>query len=142
MKKTLIALALLVPAMAVAQEKYTNADLDIAPKRDAYTNADLADLPPLPVQAAPAVAAPAPAPPAADRLAEARQMRRQEMAFDRELIEAEIGYWEGVIREAHSGRGGINDYPRVGSDTAEARDRIVRLERMLYMLEEEMSRLR
>ena len=140
MKKIVIAVALLLPAMAMAQQKYTNADLDIAPKRDAYTNEDLKGLAPLtvsgPVMAEAMAAVPV------DRAAEMLAGRKADLLFDRDMIEAEIGYWEAVIKTAFSGVGGINDYPRVGRDTAEARQRIVRLERHIYLVDEELSRLR
>ena len=143
MRKTLIALMLLVPALALAQEKYTNDDLDIPPKRDAYTNADLAKLPPLAVQAAPAAPAVAMPPVERDLAAEGLAARKADLAYDRDMIMAEIRYWQKVIKIAHSAyAGGANGYPNVGADTAEARTRIIRLQRMLYMLEEEDSRLR
>ena len=140
MKKTLIAVALLLPAMAMAQQKYTNADLDIAPKSDAYTNEDLKGLAPLPVSG-PVMAEAMPAMPV-DRAAELLADQRADLMFDRDMIDAEIVYWENVIKTAFSGVGGINDYPRVGKDTSEARERIVRLERHIYLLDEELSRLR
>jgi hypothetical protein len=140
MKKIVIAVALLLPAMAMAQQKYTNADLDIAPKRDAYTNEDLKGLAPLPVSG-PVMAEAMPAVPV-DRAAEMLAARKADLLFDRDMIEAEIGYWEAVIKTAFYGAGGINDYPRVGKDTAEARQRIVRLERHIYLVDEELSRLR
>ena len=141
MKKTMIAVALLLPALAMGQQKYTNEDLDIAPKRDAYTNEDLKNLAPLPVSG-PAVAAEAmPAAPV-DRAADMLAQRKADLLFDRDMIESEIGYWEAVIKTAFSGVGGINDYPRVGKNTAEARERIVRLQRHIYLLDEELSRLR
>ena len=143
MRKTLIALLLLVPALALAQEKYTNDDLDIPPKRDAYTNADLERLPPLPVQAVPVAAAEAMPPVRRDLVAEDLEARKADLAYDRDMIVAEIRYWEKVIKIAHSAyAGGANAYPNVGGDTAEARTRIIRLQRMLYMLEEEQGRLR
>ena len=142
MKKTLIALTLLLPAMAMAQQKYTNDDLDSAPSRDAYTNADLQKLAPLPVQGAPAAAMEAMPAPMVDRVAEDRARQRAAMMFDRDMIEAEIGYWQDVLGDAHRGMGSLNDYPRVGRDTAEARGRIIRLERQIFLLDEEMSRLR
>ncbi len=141
MKKTLIALVLLLPAMAVAQEKYTNDDLDVGPKRDAYTNADLAKLAPLAVTAA-AVAPEAMPAVKADRAALSMAARRDEMFLDLDMLNAEVGYWEDVIEAAHQGAGGINDYPRVGRDTAEARERITRLRRHIFLVEEEISRLR
>jgi hypothetical protein len=143
MKKTLIALMLLVPALALAQEKYTNDDLDIPPKRDAYTNADLERLPPLPAQAEPVMAAEAMPAVKRDLATEDLEARKADMAYDRTMIEAEIRYWEKVIKIAHSARaGGPNGYPNVGGDTAEARTRIIRLQRLLYMLEEEQGWLR
>ncbi|MCZ6745979.1 MAG: hypothetical protein O7C74_02045 [Acidobacteria bacterium] len=141
MKKTLIAVALLLPAMAMAQEKYTNDDLDIAPKRDAYTNADIRKLAPLPVTGSAVAAEPMPVV-AADRAALAMTARRDEMFLDLDMLNAEIGYWEDVIDTAFRGVGGINDYPRIGRDTAEARERIIRLRRHIYLVEEELARLR
>jgi hypothetical protein len=141
MKKTMIAVALLLPALAMAQQKYTNADLDIAPKRDAYTNEDLKKLAPLPISGSMVAAEAMPAAPV-DRATEMLAQRRADLMFDRDMIEAEIDYWEAVIKTAFSGVGGINDYPRVGKNTAEARARIVRLERHIYLVDEEMSRLR
>ncbi len=142
MKKSLMALALLLPAMAMAQQKYTNDDLDIAAKRDAYTNADLQKLAPLPVQAQPAMPSAAVAPPVTDLEAEAAARQRAALAFDREMMEVEVRYWQDVIADAHRGLGGLNAYPRVGRDTAEARGRIVHLERQIHLLDEEISRLR
>ena len=90
MRKTLIALLLLVPALALAQEKYTNDDLDIPPKRDAYTNADLERLPPLPVQAVPVAAAEAMPPVRRDLVAEDLEARKADLAYDRDMIVAEF----------------------------------------------------
>ncbi len=143
MKNAIVALALLAPVLAGAQEprKYTNADLSVPPKKDAYTNADLRRLPPLPVQSAPA-AAPAALPPAPrDLAAEVRAQRLANLSLERDMIEAEMDYWQGVIKAAHSGAGGINDYPRIGSDTSEARERLAALKRALYLVNEEMVRL-
>ena len=129
MKSTLVALALLVPALAAAQEP------------EKYTNADLRRLPPLPVQAAPAAAPESmPAMPR-DLAAEIRTQRQANLALDRDMIEAEMKYWRGVLKAAHSGIGGINDYPRIGSDTAEARERLAALQRVLHLVNEEMVRL-
>lgn len=141
MKNTLIAVALLLPAMAMAQEKYTNDDLDIAPKRDAYTNADVRKLAPLPVTG-PAVAPEVMPAITVDRAAMVLAARRDEMFQDLDMLTAEIGYWEGVIAAAERGAGGINDYPRFGHDTAEARGRITRLRRHIFLVEEELARLR
>jgi len=141
MKKTLIALALLLPAMAVAQEKYPNDDLDIAAKGDAYTNADVRKLAPLPVTGAAVALAPMPVV-TADRATLALAARRDEMLLDLDMMNAEIGYWEDVIAAAQSGVGGINDYPRFGHDTAEARGSINRLRRHIFLAEENLSRLR
>jgi hypothetical protein len=141
MKKILIALVLLVPALAVGQEKYTNADLDIPPKKDAYTNADIERLPPLPVQAAPAVAPrPVPLPPR-DLAAERRAAQREVLDLDLEMVDVEIAYWKSIIDEAYSAAGSINDYPRKGAGSAEARQRLARLQRVRHMLVEEISRL-
>ena len=141
MKNTVIAVALLLPAMAMAQQKYTNDDLDIAPKRDAYTNEDLKGLAPLPVTGTAVMAEPMPSV-AVDRAAASLADQRANLMFDRDMMQAEIGYWESVIKTAFKGVGGINDYPRVGKNTAEARGRIVRLERHIYLVDEELSRLR
>ncbi|MCZ6833003.1 MAG: hypothetical protein O7F11_04590, partial [Acidobacteria bacterium] len=122
MKKTLIAVALLLPAMAMAQDKYTNDDLDIAPQRDAYTNADLQKLAPLPVTGA-AVAPESMPVVVVDSAALALELGRDEMTLDLDMLNAEVGYWQDVIEVAHRGLGGINDYPRIGRDTAEARER-------------------
>ncbi|MFQ5719023.1 MAG: hypothetical protein ACE5IK_05705 [Acidobacteriota bacterium] len=133
--RLLIALALLVPALSVAQEKYTNADLArLTPQKDAYTNADLSRLAPLPQQAAPAAAAtpvrlvpPSPA----ERARADRQAARQ-VAHDQIL--AEIGYWEDIIATAHRPMtSDPNEYPHVGGDTSQARSRLVLLRRLLYM---------
>ena len=95
MKKIVIAVALLLPAMAMAQQKYTNADLDIAPKRDAYTNEDLKGLAPLtvsgPVMAEAMAAVPV------DRAAEMLAGRKADLLFDRDMIEAEIGYQREMV---------------------------------------------
>lgn len=141
MKKTLIAIALLLPAMAVAGEKYTNDDLDFAPKRDAYTNADLMKLAPLPVASSVAASEPMPVV-APDRAARAMAARRDEMFLDLDMLDAEVGYWEDVLEAARWGAGGINDYPRIGRDTAEARERITRLQRHIFLVEEELALLR
>jgi hypothetical protein len=143
MKYTIAAVALLLPALALSQEapRYTNADLNIPPKKDAYTNADLRRLPPLPVQSAPAVAtAPLPAPPR-DLAGELRTQRLAGLSLQRDMIEVEMGYWQGILKSAHSGVGDINAYPRIGSDTAEARERLAALKRTLYLVNEEMVRL-
>lgn len=141
MKKTLIALVVLVPAMAVAQEKYTNADLNIPPKKDAYTNADVERLPPLPVQRAP-LAQVAPLPRARDLDAEARSSRMRSLMEDRDAIQAEMTYLKALRKRARYPGVGRNAYPRFGSDTAEARQRLKALERNLFLLEEEMGHLR
>ena len=142
MRKTLICLCVLVPALAAAQEKYTNADLRRAPKRDVYTNADVAKLAPLPTRPAVAgepVEMPMAAPTRADLLWEARV---SDLELERDLTEEEMSWQQSLIDKAFSVGGGPNDWPLVGPDTAEARLRIESLRRRLHMLEAELNVLR
>ena len=142
MRKALICLCVLAPALAVAQEKYTNADLRRAPRRDVYTNADVQKLAPLPTR--PALAGePEPMPPAPpDRATLLFEDRLADLELERDLTEEEIAWQWSLIDRAHSVGGGPNDWPLVGPDTAEARMRIDSLRRRLHMLEAELNLLR
>ena len=140
MKRTLLALALLAPALAVGQEKFTNADLGRPPKADAYTNADLAKLPPLPVGRQVARQA-LPAPPR-DTRAEALAAVRDALRLERELIVAESGYWKDLMARARYPLGDRNSAPRVGPDTAEARARLKALDHQLFLVDTELELLR
>lgn len=138
-----IALLLVVPALTAAQETYTNADLDkLTARQDAYTNADLDRLPPLVGTAAKAVPL-QPIPHDAGAAALREQADRQAARrLNRDLVLAEIGYWQDLVAAAHRGVGSApNGYPHVGGDTSEARQRIKRLQRLLHMIDVE-SRLR
>ena len=134
-----IALFLVAPALTAAQEKYTNADLDkLTARRDAYTNADLDRLPPLRGTAVAVALQPIPREAGAEALREqaARQAARR---LNRDLVLAEIDYWQDLVADAHHGVGSApNGYPPVGGDTSEARQRIERLRRLLHMIDVEM----
>ena len=135
-----LALFLVAPALTAAQEKYTNADLDkLTPRRDAYTNADLDRLPPLPGKAAAAVPSqPVHRDAGAEALRE-KVARQAERRLNRDLVVAEIDYWEDLIADAHHGLGSApNGYPQVGPDTGEAHERIKTLRRRLHMIDAEI----
>lgn len=142
-----LALVLLAPALTVAQEKYTNKDLKNIPAiRDAYTNADLARLAPVPMQERP-IAAPEPMPRIQLTTAERDQLDRnawrEDLYLRRDLVEAEIAYWEGVIHTASTGlTSSTNQYPQFGPDVAEAYQRIAILRRLVHMVDVEISLVR
>jgi len=142
MRKTLICLCVLVPALAAAQEKYTNADLRRAPKRDVYTNADVQKLAPLPTRPALAGEPEPMAPEPPSRATLLRDARVADLELERDLTEEEIAWQQSLIDKAHSVGGGPNDWPLVGPDTSEARLRIESLRRNLHMLEAELNVLR
>ena len=141
MKKTLITLlafAFLVPAVALGQVKYTNADLDIPPKKDAYTNADLGA--PLPTQPSPIkVLQPMPILPMLEEAREEAAYRAEQyQALDD--LDAEIRWWEGVLKVATTGlTSNPNQWPHYGSDTSEAQVRLQYLYRVRYMMESSMG---
>jgi hypothetical protein len=96
MKKVVVLMVCLAPAMAFADETYTNADLAKFQVPGAYTNQDLKRLPPLPVQKAPAAKLPAyepaPAPTASiqawyDSLKIERDALAAELAYEVKLVE-------------------------------------------------------
>ncbi|MFQ5767539.1 MAG: hypothetical protein ACE5ID_06090 [Acidobacteriota bacterium] len=140
MKKLLIAVLVLVPAVAVGQQKYTNADLEHAPRQDAYTNADLKNLAPLPAgQLRPLQPIP---PVRLSRASQARAEARADLFAELDSIEAEMRYWREIQRAARYPGVDRNAYPRFGSDTAEARQRLKELarERVLVLAEDGFRR--
>ena len=145
-RKLWVAVLLLAPAMAMAQEKYTNADLDkLRPSRDAYTNADLEKLAPLPVQGR---ALEPLAPATVDLLRELDVVAAENAAYKRnreldlDLIAAEIRYWERIRDRSLSGlSSNPNDWPIAGPTTSIARNRIHALERLLHLVTVESERL-
>jgi hypothetical protein len=90
----------LAPAMAFAQESYTNADLAKFQVPGAYTNQDLKRLPPLPVQKAPAAKLPAyePAPAPSASL----QAWYDSLKIERDALAAELEYEKGRVEFSES----------------------------------------
>jgi hypothetical protein len=144
MRKTLVVLCAFLPALAAAQEKYTNADLKRTPMKDAYTNADIAKLAPLPVTGGGVTLPPAPAMPAsADEWATSgRQSRLESLALQRDLIDAEIRYQQDVIERATWVGSGPNGWPAFGSDSSAARLRVEELNRRAVLVQAEMDAVR
>lgn len=136
-----LVLVLLAPVLTVAQEKYTNADLKkLTPRQDAYTNADLNRLAPLPIQARPIVAIKRVSRDVYAEEVQARAARRAAQLLNRDLLLAEIDYWEDLIVAAHGAwNNGPNGYPHVGGESGEARARLQILRRVLHMIDAEIS---
>jgi len=95
MKRVVVLLACLAPAMAFADESYTNADLAKFQVPGAYTNQDLKRLPPMPVQKAPAAKLPAyePAPVPAASL----QAWYDSLKAERDALAAEMDYEKSQV---------------------------------------------
>lgn len=141
MKKYLIALSLLWPALAFGQQTYTNADLVKFSVPGAYTNEDLRRLSPLPVQRQPAAALPPavlPAVPTEKIQAHFDALRWQRDAYRDELgIELEaIAYSESAFA------GGTTEIePRLGY-RARVRPLVEELQKRVALLEAQMERVR
>lgn len=107
MKKILAFAALCAATGALAEEKYTNADLDRIYVPGAYTNEDLKALPPLEVQEAPALPLVGPRVDTAERdrlLARIRMLEARRDAMARELA-----YEEERVRRSESAGGNSPD---------------------------------
>ena len=100
MKRVVVLMACLVPAVAFAQESYTNADLAKFQVPGAYTNQDLKRLPPLPVQKAPAAKLPAyePAPVPTASL----QSWYDSLKAERDALADELAYEKGQVEFSES----------------------------------------
>lgn len=100
MKRVVVLMVCLAPAMAFAQESYTNADLAKFQVPGAYTNQDLKRLPPLPVQKAPAAKLPAyePAPAPSASL----QAWYDSLKIERDALAAELEYEKGRVEFSES----------------------------------------
>jgi hypothetical protein len=100
MKGIVVLAACLLPAAALAQQTYTNADLAKIEVPGAYTNQDLRRLAPLPVQKAPAAQVPpyvAPPPPAT-----AYQAQYDNARAERDLLLAEIEFEKARVEFSES----------------------------------------
>src|SRR5262245_47165417 len=108
MKRVVVLMACLAPAMAFAQEKtYTNADLAKFQVPGAYTNQDLKKLPPMPVQKTPAATLPryepAPVPSASlqawyDNVRVERDDLAAELEYEKSLVEFSESAFAGDTR--------------------------------------------
>jgi hypothetical protein len=111
MKRFLVLLVFCAPAVCLAGEVYTNADLARFNVPGAFTNADLSRLEPLPVQAKPAALLPAyepPRPPTALYQAEYDGLRRT-----RGRLEAELAYERGRLEFSRSAFAGDTRQPGI-----------------------------
>ena len=102
MKRYLCLLACLWPALASAQQTYTNADLVKLEVPGAYTNDDLRRLPPLAVQKSPAAATPLlEVPPAPTALYQAEydglERSRSALAAERDFERARADFSESAL---------------------------------------------
>src|SRR5262245_27455646 len=95
MKRVIVLLACLAPAMAFADQTYTNADLAKFQVPGAYTNEDLKRLAPMPVQKAPVATVPpyepAPVPTAS------LQSYYDSLKIERDALQAELDYEKGLV---------------------------------------------
>ena len=107
MKGLIVFAACFLPAVAFADESYTNADLAKFQVPGAFTNQDLKRLAPLPMQKVPAAQLPpyvAPAVPTAEYQAYYDNLRSE-----RDALAAEIEYEKGLIEFSESAFAGYTD---------------------------------
>jgi len=107
MKRVIVLMVCLAPAMAFADETYTNADLAKFQVPGAYNNQDLKRLPPLPVQRRPAATLPAyepaPVPTASlqawyDSLKSERDALAAEMTYEKSQVDFSESAFAGDTR--------------------------------------------
>lgn len=103
MRKILAFAALCAATGALAEEKYTNADLDRIYVPGAYTNEDLKALPPLEVQEAPAMTLVAPRVDTTER--DRLLARMQKLEAQRDALARELAYVEEQVRRSESAGG-------------------------------------
>lgn len=107
MRKILVVAAAFAATAALAQEKYTNADLDRIYVPGAYTNEDLKALPPIEVQEAPAQQLAAPVVDTTERdllLGRVRMLEERRAALARELA-----YEERIVSDVEGPGGNAPD---------------------------------
>lgn len=114
MKRVLLLMICLSPALAFGEELYTNADLAKFEVPGAYTNEDLRQLPPLAIQTAPANVLPPFTPPRVDHAA--YQAAFNNLRMQRDVIQTQIDIELGLVEFSESSRAGYTqDFtPRLG----------------------------
>ena len=95
MKRVAVFVVCLAPALAFADQSYTNADLAKFQVPGAYTNQDLKRLPPMPVQRAPASTLPAYEPAAAPTAS--LQAWYDSLKAERDAVAAEMAYEKSQV---------------------------------------------
>ncbi len=146
MKRYLCLLACLWPALASAQQTYTNADLVKLEVPGAYSNDDLRRLPPLAVQKSPAAATPIlEVPPAPTALYQAEYdglaRSRSALAAERDFERARVDFSESALAgddRAFAPRLGYRS--RVASLMLELEKRIALLDHRIEDLRDEARR--
>ncbi len=103
MRAIIAAAAVLWATAGLAQEKYTNADLDRIYVPGAYTNEDLKALPPIEQQEAPAV--PLAAPVVDTRERDLLLERVRDLEERRAAVSRELAYEEGIVSRTYSAGG-------------------------------------
>ncbi|MFQ5878457.1 MAG: hypothetical protein ACE5JH_12370 [Acidobacteriota bacterium] len=141
MKRLMLVVVCLCPALAYGQRTYTNADLARFEVPGAYTNEDLRRLPPLAVQREPAAKLPRFSPSPADRVG--YQRAYEELMLRRAALLEELDYELEAIDFSESAfAGGTRDLkPRLGY-RAKVRHLVLELEKRIALLERSIDRLR
>lgn len=138
MKRVVVLLVCLAPAMAFADESYTNADLAKFQVPGAYTNQDLKRLPPLPVQKAPASSLPAfqPAPAPTASL----QAWYDSLKGERDALAAEMDYEKSLVDFSESAfAGDTRSYDVRLGYRAQARPLIIELQKRVTLLDRQIE---
>ena len=138
MKRVVLFMLCLAPAIAFADESYTNADLAKFQVPGAYTNQDLKRLPPLPVQKAPAAKLPAyePAPVPTASL----QAWYDSLKAERDALAAEIDYEKSLVDFSESAfAGDTRSYDVRLGYRAQARPLIIELQKRVALLDRQME---
>jgi hypothetical protein len=137
MRRLVVAAALFAATGAVAQEKYTNADLDRIYVPGAYTNDDLKALPRLEVQPAPAMA---PWTPRIDTRERDLMLERVRGLEERRLaVSREMEYEESIIRKVEGPGGNSPDSEYYLGHRSKSRGYRAALRREIALLDQEIE---
>jgi hypothetical protein len=132
-----VAAALFAATGAVAQEKYTNADLDRIYVQGAYTNEDLKALPRLEVQPAPAMP---PWAPSVDTRERDLMWERVHGLEERRLAASrELDFEESIVRKVESPGGNSPDSEYYFGHRSKSRGYRAALRREIALLDQEIE---